>query len=168
MMHCPDDTIQRDDCAIDRYGTGIIAPLSYSWTYYDGNDASTTGFGICPYSVSTPSTLAAKVGAPANTVVLYELYMTTSYVRWCAYYRANNVELADARRLVSWPQFNTYNWCGTLDGKIAIGTHLGLTNYGFADGHVKTLRRETLMGLLGPGVWDGKAPNLVHWDSQYK
>src|SRR5260221_9476322 len=131
MMRGPDDTIQRDDCANDRYGSGIIAPLSYSWTHYN-NLAPATGFGVCPYSILTPSVQTAKVGAPANTIVEYELYMTTSYVRWCAYYRANNVELADKRSLVSWPDYNTYSWCGSGDGKIAIGNHMWLTTYGFA------------------------------------
>jgi prepilin-type N-terminal cleavage/methylation domain-containing protein/prepilin-type processing-associated H-X9-DG protein len=168
LMKCPSDPVQRDDCATDRYGSGIIAPISYSWTYYDNNDASTTGFGLCPYTTTHNSTPEAKVGSPAQTVALYELYMTTSYVRWCSYYRANNVELADKRALAGWPSYNTYGWCAANDGIIAIGGHQGLTNYGWADGHVKALHREQLMPLAGPGVWTGGKPNLVHWDDRYK
>lgn len=168
LWKCPSDPIIRDDCAVDRFNTGVGAPISYSWTHYNGSDTSLTGFGVCPYDTTHASTAVAKIGAPANTIVLYELYMTTSYFRWCSWYRSNNVELADARRLVSWPQFNTYGWCGSNDGRIAIGTHNGQSTWGFADGHVKALKRESLMGLLGPGVWNGRAPNLVHWNDQFK
>jgi len=109
----------------------------------------------------------AKIGAPADTVILYELWMTTSYGRWCSYYRANQGELAGVLAMA--PNYNTYNWCGSLDGKICIGAHSGVTTFGFADGHVKCLKREKLMTLnTGTSTWNGQPVNLVHWSSAYK
>jgi prepilin-type N-terminal cleavage/methylation domain-containing protein/prepilin-type processing-associated H-X9-DG protein len=165
VWKCPSDWIQRDDCATDRYNTGIGYPISYSWTYYDGNDSSLTGYGIAPYATTTPSVSLAKVGAPADTVILYELWMTTSYARWCSYYRANQGELAGVLAMA--PNYNTYGWCGSNDGKICIGSHSGMVTFGFADGHVKVLRREKLMTLNGSN-WNGQRVNLVHWNAQFK
>ena len=57
----------------------------------------------------------------------------------------------------------------TLDGKICIGSHNGITTFGFADGHVKALKREKLMTLAGTSsTWNGQRVNLVHYDAQFK
>ncbi|MCC6730035.1 MAG: prepilin-type N-terminal cleavage/methylation domain-containing protein [Chthonomonadales bacterium] len=166
LWKCPSDFVQRDDCANDRYKTGIGYPISYSWTHYRSTDP-TNGWGVCPYYDSSASLSAAAVGAPADTVVQYELWMTTSYARWCSYYRYYNEQIADPGVLATAPDFNTYGWCAADDGKIAIGAHSGKTTFGFADGHVKAMDRSRLMNLVNH-VWDGKAPNLVHYDARYK
>ena len=58
---------------------------------------------------------------------------------------------------------------------MTVGAHTGISNYGFADGHAKAVKREQLMPL----PWNGTAiaarkaagqsnRNLLHWDAQYK
>lgn len=172
LFKCPSDFIQRDDCANDRFGTGIGYPISYSWTHYRDSDEGNC-FGVCPFYTASASVPIAKVGSPASTVVEYELWMTTSYGRYISYYRYYNSGIAASKPSMSTyfataPGFNTYGWCSANDGKISLGAHNGKTTFGFADGHAKVLSRETLMPVNAKGFWTGASPNLIHFDSQYK
>ena len=172
LFKCPSDFVQRDDCGVDRYNTGIGYPISYSWTHYRDSDVGNC-YGVCPYYIASASVSISMVGAPADTVVLYELYMTASYGRYISYYRYYNSGIATTNPtagtyFAASPGFNTFGWCAANDGKIALGAHNGKTTFGFADGHVKALSREKLMPVDASGNWTGKAPNLIHFDAQYK
>lgn len=165
VFKCPSDGIQRDDCGVDRYGTGIGFPISYSWTHYQNGYPYNT-FGVHAYYNAERSRTQAEVGAPAETAILYELWTTVSYARYMAYWRWDNSDIADP----TWPtapDYFTVNWCSTNDARFSIGAHNRLTNFGWADGHVKTMDRLRMCRVVG-GQWDGSKPNYLHWDSQYK
>ncbi|MBM3495587.1 MAG: prepilin-type N-terminal cleavage/methylation domain-containing protein [Armatimonadetes bacterium] len=165
VWKCPSDSILRDDCGCERYGTGIGYPISYSWTHYQtGNPYNT--FGVHAYYNDQSSLPQAAVGAPAETANMYEMWTTLSYQRYFSYWRWDNSDIADP----AWPtapDYFTANWCGTGDARFSIGAHNGLTTFGFVDGHVKTMERKRMCRVVG-GQWDGSRPNLLHWDAQYK
>jgi len=165
LWKCPSDSIQRDDCGNDRYGTGIGYPISYSWTHYQAS-APGQAFGVHAYYNADDSRPQAAVGAPAQTANLYELWTTVSYARYFSYWRWNQADIASP----TWPtapNYFTVNWCGTGDAKFSIGAHSGKTNFGFADGHVKTMDRLSMCRVVGAN-WDGSRPNYLHWSEAYK
>jgi len=165
VWKCPSDPIQRDDCGCDRYGTGIGYPISYSWTHYQPGYPYNT-FGVHAYYNTVNSLLQAAVGAPAETANLFELCTTVSYSRYFAYWRWDVSDVADP----TWPtapDYVTTNWCGSGDARFSIGAHNRLTNFGFVDGHVKTMDRLRMCRVVN-GQWDGSRPNYLHWDAQYK
>ena len=193
VWKCPDDNIQRNFCAAV---TGL-KPLSYSFTYFYKGYQSATGYvassdstgdfvayglhgnlngtGTYPY----PSLTLAQVGAPSDTIDMYELWFTGSYNYGYEYFRGDQSTIAsnNVNALPTGPSVLTTNWCSTGDAQIAIGGHAGgnFSNYGFADGHVKTINRSQLM----PATWDATSVanraaagqsnrNLLTWDSMYK
>jgi prepilin-type N-terminal cleavage/methylation domain-containing protein/prepilin-type processing-associated H-X9-DG protein len=165
VWKCPSDSIIRDDCGTDRYGTGVGYPISYSWTHFQASSPNQC-FGLFAYYNADDSRRQAVVGAPAETVCMYEFWTTLSYSRYFSYWRWNNADIASP----TWPtgpNYFTANWCGTGDAKLTIGAHSGLTNFGFADGHVKALKRTSLMRVVS-GNWDGSRPNLIHYSESYK
>lgn len=172
IWKCPSDSFQRDDCANDRYGSGVGSAISYSFTHYRSTDPA-QAFGVCAYypttitsTVIADSVTQAQVGAPAQTAIMYELWTMISYTRYISYWRYNTANIADPTWQTA-PDYFTVGWCAANDAKFAIGAHNRLSNFGFADGHVKTMKKETLATVVG-GLWNGKAPNLLHWDSQFK
>ena len=172
LFKCPSDFVKRDDCGKDRTATGVGYAISYSWTHYRDTDEANC-FGIAPYYIASASVPIAKVGAPADTVVLYELWMTCSYGRHIAWYRYYNSGIATTNPsadtyFAAAPNYNTFDWCGSNDGQIALGAHSGKTTFGFADGHAKALGRETLMQVDKSGYWTGTGRNLIHFDAKYK
>lgn len=171
MFKCPSDSIRRDDCSNDRYGSGIGFPISYSWTHYQ-NSSLLQCHGLHAYYAGYDSCRESMVDNPAMTVNLYELFCTLSYKRYFAYWRWNNADLASP----SWPVYPDYftaNWCGTGDAMFSLGAHATRGNYGFADGHAKNMERKSLMQVVS-GNWDGLSPaaggrtNYVHFSGEFK
>ena len=98
----------------------------------------------------------SKVGAPADTIDMYEMYYTGSYSYGYSYYRANQSSIASnysGGGLPNYPNVLATSWCSSaLDAQITIGAHTGRTNFGFADGHVKSMDRGQLMAC-DLGLW---------------
>ena len=174
---CPDDPYQRVNCL------GTTSPgkpgqaISYSFTHYQSgyddapNDPAT--FGIHAYYNGEDSKALAAIGAPADTISMYELWTTVSMENGYAYWRWDQRNLADP----GWPTAPdnfTVGWCGGT-GYFSMGAHTGLSNYGFSDGHAKALKRTaimawpwTLSAIAARKAAGQSNRNLVHWDAQYK
>ena len=199
IWKCPDDSIPRNNCSTPLPAN--LKALSYSFTFgYPGYYSETTGaytassdptadyvaFGIHG-SFQYPSTgsyvvskTLAQIGAPSDTISMYELYYTGSYNYGYSYYRlnSNSVASGNANSLPSAPNAVIASWCtSAADAPITIGSHASSTvsNFAFADGHVKSMNR----GNLLPTTWDSASVaarasagqsnrNLLTWDSQYK
>lgn len=186
IWKCPSDPIQRDDCANDRFGTGIGYPISYSFTQHQINTAALPtieqeqGFGLCGVFAGHDSLTMAAVGAPAETVMMWEFWNTESYARWYSYYRSDTRQLAEPATPAGtfppmYPATFSFNWCGTGDGRMSMGNHQGLTNMAFADGHAKSMRRNQLMvtpwsaAAINARAAAGQSNrNLLHFNSAYK
>ena len=181
VLHCPSDSIRRDDCDADGFGK----PISYSWTHYDITDPYNC-FGLHGYYEPTGgrenSVTLARIGAPADTVSMFELWFTGSYTQGYAYWRYRPFEAANYNSTGSdwaqWPNGYGVDWCGTGDdnsGLITLGAHAKLMNYAFIDGHVKALQPHSLLPMpwtqsdIDARTAAGKTNrNLLHWDGQYK
>jgi prepilin-type N-terminal cleavage/methylation domain-containing protein/prepilin-type processing-associated H-X9-DG protein len=188
VWHCPSDPYQRDDCANDRFGTGIGYPISYSFTHHQGGGAPQeydTTFGLCGYypdrlfpNGANKSLSMAAVGAPADTVMLYELWYTASYARYISYWRWDDRQIGDPNSAIpQYPSALALTWCGDNPGgaRMSIGQHMGMLNLGFADGHVKTMPRNRT--IVMPWTWAAINArqaagqpnlNLYHFDANYK
>lgn len=170
VWKCPSDPILRDDCD-DTYGS----PISYSFTHYQsGQYELESTFGLHAYYSSQSSKTLASIGAPADTISMFELWTTPAYTEGYAYWRW---DVRGVRTLPVYPNTLSFTWCSSKPGaaRMSIGGHNQLGNYGFADGHAKALRQEALMPL----PWDAASitaraaaqqsnRNLLHWDAQYK
>ncbi|MDX1932214.1 MAG: prepilin-type N-terminal cleavage/methylation domain-containing protein [Capsulimonadales bacterium] len=189
VWKCPSDSVSRNDCDADGWGT----PISYAFTYYRPSTAPQNGnpievqFGV--HSLHNASavnnydslTLPA-IGAPAETVSMYELFFTGSYTQGYPYYRNDQrgiaysqFELPTSFGPDTAPNALQTNWCATGDALMSIGAHSGITNFGFLDGHVKGMRRSALMpkdwtlaGIEARRAAGQSNKNLIHWDSQFK
>lgn len=173
MFISPDDKVKRLTCSTTVKDGGAI---SYSWTFKGNNNnfPERDTFGVHGYSndtgVSAGDSLGqAAVGSPAQTINLYPLWMSSSYMNnmsWWRYYSAN---------LRSWPVYPktiTFNRCGTSDGIGAIGGYGGRPNWGFVDGHVQSMAQESIMDTRWVTAPDqaitSKAKNMVHYNENYK
>jgi prepilin-type N-terminal cleavage/methylation domain-containing protein/prepilin-type processing-associated H-X9-DG protein len=175
IWQCPSDSVPRDDCDAT-YGQ----PISYSLTHYQKPtledpmlDVIKT-FGLHACYLDEDSKTLSEIGAPAETISVFELWTTASYTEGYPYW-FRDVRLV--RQAPVWPNAYTYTWCSSRPdaARLAIGAHNSMANYGFTDGHVKALRQEALM----PFVWESDSiaarkaarqsnRNLLHWDAQYK
>ncbi len=177
VWKCPSDSIQRDDCDTDGYGK----PISYSFTH-GGNSDPWNCFGLHGYYASWQNSLSlAQIGAPADTISMFELWTTASYTQGYAYWRYRTFEAANYSSsggdFAQYPKVVSATWCSASPGagRFAIGSHSQMANYAFIDGHVKALRPKSLLPWpwTQAGVDARKAAgqtnrNLLHWDSQYK
>lgn len=177
VWKCPSDGVARDDC-----DSSAGAPISYSFTHYqtgyDMNQVAgwTATFGIHAYYNTEKSHPMANIGAPADTISMFELWTTPSYFEGYAYWRWDVRNIADP----SWPlapSTFSFTWCSASPNaaRMTIGAHSGMSNFGFADGHVKALQRKSLL----PWPWTQAAidarkaagqsnRNLLHWNAEYK
>jgi prepilin-type N-terminal cleavage/methylation domain-containing protein/prepilin-type processing-associated H-X9-DG protein len=177
IFKCPSDNVPRDDCGGGL--AGIRYPISYSWTHFCGtttcgtSDPNVATYGTMAYYPAEDSKNSSQVGAPAQTIVSYELWTTLSYGRYMAYWRYNNNDIANPSTSWDSPAGFAVSWCGSGDGRMMIGGHGGgvdgQTNYGFADGHAKNMKRRSIMAW----PWNATAvanfsKNLIHWDERYK
>ena len=185
---CPSDSIARNDCDTDGWGEKI----SYAFTYYLPASAPQNGnpveiqFGVHSLHAAAASTnydslTLPAIGAPADTIIMYELWFTGSYTQGYPYYRNDQRGVAFVTHTpnpfgpATGPDALRTGWCGSNDALMSIGAHSGVTNFAFADGHVKGMKRESLM----PNPWTNAAitqrrnagqsnRNLLHFDAQYK
>lgn len=166
LWKCPSDPFQRDDCATDRYGTGVGYPISYGFTHAAPTfpEFNTATFGVCAYYNSQDSLSVAQIGKPAETIIMGEIWSTINYGRLHAYWRYDN---RNWRTFPAYPRILTFTQCGTAGaGKMTIGGHMERSNFGYADGHAKSLNRVALMTNPFTGAPGEK--NLMHWNEQYK
>jgi prepilin-type processing-associated H-X9-DG protein len=184
IWHCPKDGLQRNDCS-GGAGQHVGYSISYSFPIFhpafpnsrfglfargavaDWGSASNGSGGV------VNSQTLASVGVPADTVMMFEFYgADAGYSRFVAGMRTNAADVAS-------PAWDAYEYPNTLsigdrcgDGfqwLYAMGNHTGMMNIGWADGHVKAVRRKTLIaGVAANGVWDGVSrPNRVHWNEAF-
>lgn len=175
LFKSPSDSIARDDCTGP---AGIWYPISYSWTHFQsGTWQETDTFGVAAYYDTQDSLTATALGDPANTIVMYEFWSTHAYGRWTSHWRWNTRQVGDdlpassaaPASIPSFPQSLAFNWCGTGDGKLAMGNYSGKHIYGFGDGHAKTLNRSAIMArgwTQTMGDTTG-ARNLLHYSGKY-
>lgn len=170
----PADTFARDDC-----GTPIGKPIGFSWTHYRDDDIRVHGIHAYNHPTWTPSQMrpslnASAVGAPAQTIHLYPLWTTASYTNGYAYYRYYTDQLGTALSgIPTYPQALQFTWCSAAPngGRMSIGSYSGLTNWGFADGHAKTIDRKRTMIQKYPWTTveeTSKALNLFHYREDFK
>lgn len=164
VWKCPSDTIRRDDCD-GAPGVGTGYDISYAFTNY--NPAfPLTRFGLFSYTANVPSATLALVGAPGDTVIMWDWWNPQAYSRFCAVTRTNMNQLLE---FPVWPGYISIgDACG--DGyqwHFSIGGHSGITNFGFADGHVKGMPASRLWNVNASKDWNQLKPNLMHWDEQY-
>jgi prepilin-type N-terminal cleavage/methylation domain-containing protein/prepilin-type processing-associated H-X9-DG protein len=164
VWKCPSDSVRRDDCdGAPGIGTGY--DISYAFTNYNPANPLTQ-FGLFSYSNGVPSQTLAGVGSPGDTVIMWDWWNPQAYSRYLAVTRTN---MSGLLQFPIWPGYITIgNWCGDgYDWHFSIGSHNGMTNFGWADGHVKSMPATRLWNTTPNGIWNFKAPNLMHWDSQY-
>ncbi|MDX1932216.1 MAG: prepilin-type N-terminal cleavage/methylation domain-containing protein [Capsulimonadales bacterium] len=189
VWHCPKDTLVRHDCSPSGPNKAVGYAISYSFTRY--NPRSASGFGlfarggrgsnVCNASNSEyfetgggpiNSRTLAGIGVPADTVMMFEFYgADAGYSRFVAGMRTNAADVASPRWTDYPATMDIGDGCG--DGTrwlYTMGSHQGVMNIGWADGHVKAARRLSLIAGVSPttGAWDGVSrPNRVHWDESF-
>ena len=191
MWRSPNDTVPRCDAT----STGFRSPsdeslptgggVSYVFSYYHPDRSIRPyGFGISGWaSGSTMSTTmsgslsSSGVGAPANTIYLIPNYIAWSYWTGLMQHRADLREYAfpdvGGTLQPTWPK--TLNcsgcWCSGAN-LMSIGAYSQTTNWGFADGHTKAMKRDQTMDR----TWatdpvtarDTFKRNLFHNEEGYK
>jgi prepilin-type N-terminal cleavage/methylation domain-containing protein/prepilin-type processing-associated H-X9-DG protein len=175
IWKCPSDSIPRDDC-----DASFGYPISYSFTNFQSNwddgPSGTATFGLHAYSTNTADWEArskglAELGAPGDTIAVFELWTTASYSEGYAYWRWDVRNIADP----NWPDapnYFTFTWCSSKPGQaqMTIGAHALQTNFTFVDGHAKAMpRRQTMPWPWTPQAIQARAAagqsnrNLLHW-----
>lgn len=185
---CASDNIPRDDCDADGYGEAI----SYAFTYYRpaaaGIDPMYVQYGLhglhtAAASTNTDSLTLPAIGAPADTISMYELWYTGSYTQGYPYYRNDQTGIAypQAEKPSSFGPDTAQNalrtnWCTTGDALMSLGAHNGVSNFAFMDGHVKAMKRQSTVtpkdwsaaGVAAARAAGQPVRNLLHWDMQFK
>ena len=97
---------------------------------------------------------------------MWEWFNPQAYSRFIAVTRSN---MAGLLQFPVYPKaFNLGNSCGDgYNWLFSIGAHNGMTNFGFMDGHVKAMPASRLWNVTSTGVWNGKAPNMMHYDETF-
>ncbi|MEJ5170055.1 MAG: prepilin-type N-terminal cleavage/methylation domain-containing protein [Fimbriimonadales bacterium] len=171
----PADPYERDDC-----NQPFGKPISFSWTHYRNDDIRL--FGLHGYNHPTwtpaqarPSLSQSQVGAPAATIHMYPLWTTASYTNGYAYYRwyTDQVGIVSGG-IPTYPKALSFTWCSAKPGaaRMSIGAYGNQSIYGFADGHVKAMSREsTIDQQVYPWTQaqeDAGVRNLYHWNEKFK
>ncbi len=192
----PNDTMLRCDGTDGTGGFVYESPNNYSGftgggvSYvfsYNNPNSPTTAFGISgwqsgatwnPASHST-SLGGTSVGSPADTVFLMPSYISWSYYNGLMQHRADQRAYAFppstpvGNIMSDWPAVTSLSgaWCGSQDAA-SLGRYGNVSNWGFADGHVKTMSRQALMDPLWAtnitAAIANQARNLLHFDSAFK
>lgn len=174
LFNDPADSYARDDC-----GTPYGKPIGFSWTHYRDDDIRT--FGLHGYNHPTwtpsqarPSLSQSQVGAVAQTIDLYPLWTTASYTNGYAYYRWYTDQIGTSLGgIPTYPKALSYTWCSSAPNaaRMSIGAYGDVSTWGFADGHVKAMRRDQTMVQVYPWTQtqiDAKAKNLFHYSENFK
>jgi prepilin-type N-terminal cleavage/methylation domain-containing protein/prepilin-type processing-associated H-X9-DG protein len=192
MWLSPNDTMPRSDAGAKYFSpSDQSAPtgggISYVFTYYSPDAVNRPyAFGISGWdSVSTvtgnssffksDSQSGTSLGSPAQTIFLIPSYISWSYWNGLMQHRNDQREYAFPELVTQpvWPKVFVCGgcWSGPNDA-MSLGAYSGQTNWGFADGHAKSMNRNAIMDrtwLTDPAT--AKATykfNLIHYDGQYK
>ena len=195
MWLSPNDSMSR----CDSNSTGYRSPtdqsnptgggVSYVFTYH-GDTISTRpmAFGIFGWDSAsatgvssvnrTESLSGTSLGSPAATIFLVPSYISWNYWNGLMQYRNDQREYAFGPEKLSngmaeWPKVSSAAgaWCNTQD-YLSLGSYGGITNWGFADGHAKAMKRSQIMDDMWAtdptnAAAQGKR-NLIHYDEKYK
>ncbi len=165
VWKCPSDTYKRDDCA---GGPGVATgyDISYAFTNYDSTNPRKFGVFAFSASAAVNSQTLSGVGRSGDTIIMWDWWNPQAYSRYEAVTRTNMDQLLQFPAYPDSVQLT--NYCGDgYDWNFSFGSHGGMTNFGFMDGHVKASKREQLWNVDSSKVWDYKAPNKMHWNEQY-
>ena len=195
----PQDSMQRNDCPSVGPNTPG-GSISYVFTRHHPSwqtSASVLGsYGIMGWDSTpagggfnanwSPSLGGSSIGSPAGTIFMVPLYVSWSYwnglmqhrrdQRWLVWdsAQATAAGVPEATLYISsWPKVDNYSgaWCGAGDA-MSVGAYNGQSNFGFADGHVKTMKREQtadrqwLLNMTTAVANNSK--NLMHFDERFK
>jgi prepilin-type N-terminal cleavage/methylation domain-containing protein/prepilin-type processing-associated H-X9-DG protein len=191
MWRSPNDTMPRSDAGGVYFSpTDQSNPtgggISYVFSYYAPTSLRPYAFGISGWdSVSTSTHLSSSfrsesqtgtsIGAPADTIWLIPSYISWSYWNGLMQHRNDQREYAFPELVTQpkWPQIFVCGgcWSGASDA-MSLGAYGGKTNWGFADGHAKSLDRNAIMDhtwYTDPTTAAAtNKRNLIHWDAKYK
>jgi len=194
IWHSPQDSLPRNDCPDNGPNTPGGA-ISYVFTRFhpawQTKAAVLGGYGVMGWdSMSTAthdhnanwsdSLNESAVGAPASTIIMVPLYCTWSYWNGLMQHRRdqswlvfNKAECNGNNLCISaYPKVDDYSgaWCGPGDA-MSVGQYTGQSNFAFADGHVKSMKREAAMDpLWATDINTAVAQqrkNLLHFDEQF-
>jgi prepilin-type N-terminal cleavage/methylation domain-containing protein len=192
MWVSPNDSVPRSDAGGVYYsptfqGNPTGGGVSYVFTYHSDDAINRPyAFGIAGWdsvSTSTGSSSFYKsnslsgtgLGSPAETIFLIPSYISWSYWNGLMQHRNDQREYAFPELVTQpvWPKVFICGgcWSGAQDA-MSLGAYGGITNWGFADGHSKSMNRNAIMDrmwLTDPAT--AKATfkfNLIHFDGQYK
>jgi len=186
IWRSPNDTMGRCDALSTGYSTSEAlptgGPVSYVFSYY--NPASNVSFGLSAWAsgsgpAANSSFSGTAVGAPANTIFLMPSYISWSYWTGLMQHRNDQREYAfdssvlGSSIMATWPKVVSLPgiWCGSGDAA-ALGAYGGITNWGFADGHSKAMKRDQIMDRMWvTDITNAQLlnkRNLIHYDEKYK
>jgi prepilin-type N-terminal cleavage/methylation domain-containing protein/prepilin-type processing-associated H-X9-DG protein len=149
---------------------GASRPYAFGLAGWDSTQASGA-----PSASASPSLSGTGIGAPADTIFLIPSYISWSYWNGLMQHRNDQREYAFPELVTqpTWPKIFVCGgcWSGANDA-MALGAYGGKTNWGFADGHSKSLDRSAIMDHTwytdpATAIATNKR-NLIHWDSRYK
>lgn len=154
-------------------------PLAHGIAGWDSTQASGA-----PSASASSSLSSSGVGAVAQTIWLMPNYISWSYWTGLMQHRADQREYAfpdvfggSGPGVVgqpTWPKaLGTSAWCNSPgNDRMAIGGYSDQTNWGFADGHSKTMKRSQIMDrewATNPtAAAANNRRNLIHFDDRYK
>lgn len=199
MWVSPNDGVQRCDAgSLYQNPNSTALPtgggVSYVFTYHRpgfplahgiaGWDSVSTATGLSSASASS-SLSGSGVGAVAQTIWLVPNYISWSYWTGLMQHRADQREYAfpdvfggsapGSTGQPTWPKTFALNaWCFGVAGgdRMAIGAYTDITNWGFADGHTKAMKRNQIMDrewATNPtAAAANNRRNLIHFDERYK
>lgn len=181
LWKAPNDTMGRCDAGAAYSSSEALptgGPVSYVFSYH--NPANALSFGVSGWgsTVLTSSSISGTaVGAPANTIWIMPSYISWSYWTGLMQHRNDQREYAFEpsqlpNGIATWPKVTSVGavWC-TSD-YMSIGAFGGITNWGFADGHVKAMKRNQIMDIQWATDYNAAIANnrrnLIHWEERFK
>ncbi len=157
------------------------AALPFAWGIAGWLATNADGSVPATGTVRTASLSQSQVGATASTIWLMPSYISWSYYYGLMQHRADQRAYAFAGTeglsggLETWPKTTNAAgaWCAASFGdKMSIGSYSTTSNWGFADGHAKSMKRNQIMDrswMTAPATaLANKARNLIHWDEAFK
>jgi prepilin-type N-terminal cleavage/methylation domain-containing protein/prepilin-type processing-associated H-X9-DG protein len=196
IWRSPNDTMQRCDANSTGYGSPVTGgPVSYVFSYNKTQNlapnavANSASFGISGWwqinadgsvnSGDSGSLSEGQVGNSADTIFLIPSYISWSYWNGLMQHRADQRAYAFSQSvdglsggLETWPKVTATPgaWCASQDG-MSVGAYGGITNFGFADGHAKSMKRNQIMDRAYITDLAGSLANFrknkIHPDERY-
>lgn len=185
LWRSPNDTMGRCDAGTAYSSSEALptgGPISYVFSYYNPNLAHSygiSGWGSGSGPALSTSQSGTSLGSPASTIFLIPSYISWSYWTGLMQHRNDQREYAfepgtpGVAGIATWPKVTSVPgvWCGAQDA-MSIGAYGGITNWGFADGHVKAMKRNQIMhsewaSAPATAITNNRR-NLIHWDERFK